>query len=101
MKRIPIIVKGVVLSAVFIAGPVAASEELTADEIKALFSNKTFDIHNVVKDKRLQAYDSADGKHIVYIPWKDKTSKRKWWQRNRSTPFYSFVLYIGIKYIQN
>ena len=80
MKRIPIIVKSVVLSAVFIAGPVAASEELTADEIKVLFSNKTFDIHNVQKDKRLQAYDSADGKHTVYIPWKDKTSKRKWWQ---------------------
>ncbi len=56
-----------------------ASEPLNADDIKALFSNKTFDIHNVTNDKKLMAYDSAEGKHLVYIPWKDKTSKRKWW----------------------
>lgn len=56
-----------------------ASEALNADQIKSLFSNKTFDIHNVVKDKKLKAFDSANGKHLVYIPWKDKKSKRKWW----------------------
>lgn len=56
-----------------------ADEFLTADQIKSLFTNKTFDIHNVVKDKRLQGYDDGNGDHYVYIPWKDKTSKRKWW----------------------
>ena len=67
------------ITSVFFMNPLYAENELTADEIKALFSNKTFDIHNVEKDKHLKGYDSADGKHLVYIPWKDKTSKRKWW----------------------
>ena len=67
------------IASVFLVSPAFAVDELTADEIKALFSDKTFDIHNVEKDKRLMGYDSADGKHLVYIPWKDKTSKRKWW----------------------
>jgi len=74
------IISLVTLTAIFLTGPVLASEELTADEIKALFTNKTFDIHNVQSDKRLKGYDSEDGTHLVYIPWKDKTSKRKWWQ---------------------
>lgn len=69
------------LTVFFLAGPVVASEELTADEIKALFTNKTFDIHNVKTDKKLKGYDSEDGMHLVYIPWKDKTSERKWWQK--------------------
>ncbi len=56
-----------------------AGDSLNADDIRALFTNKTFDIHNVVKDKNLKAFNSADGKHLVYIPWKDKISKRKWW----------------------
>ena len=62
-----------------LATPVLASKELSADEIKALFTNKTFDIHSVAKNKNLKGYDSEDGTHLVYIPWKDKTSKRKWW----------------------
>jgi hypothetical protein len=61
------------------SGPANAADELTAEEVKALFSDKTFDIHNVQKDKDLQAYDSPDGQHKVYIPWKDKLSERKWW----------------------
>lgn len=62
-----------------LATPVLASKELSADEIKALFTNKTFDIHSVAKNKNLKGYSSEDGTHLVYIPWKDKTSKRKWW----------------------
>jgi hypothetical protein len=68
-----------VLLPLLLSNPVAASEALNADDVKALFSNKTFDIHNVVKDKNLSGYDSDDGQHLVYIPWKDKVSKRKWW----------------------
>lgn len=68
------------LVAICLASPVSASDELTADEITALFTNKTFDIHSVKKDKHLKGYDSEDGTHLVYIPWKDKTSKRKWWR---------------------
>ena len=62
-----------------LSSPVIAGEALSADDIKTLFTNKTFDIHNVAKDKNLKGYDSDDGKHLVYIPWKDKTSERKWW----------------------
>jgi len=56
-----------------------AGEPLNTDDVKALISNKTFDVHNVAKDKNLKVFDGADGQHLVYIPWKDKTSKRKWW----------------------
>jgi len=58
---------------------VNAGGYMTEEEIKGLFTNKTFDIHNVQKDKHLKAYDGSDGEHIVYIPWKDKISNRKWW----------------------
>lgn len=75
MKFKPVIA----LAFILLASPAIASDELSADEIKALFSNKTFDILNVKKNKRLKGYDSKNGKHLVYIPWKDKISKRKWW----------------------
>jgi len=61
------------------SGVVMAGEPLNTDDVKALISNKTFDVHNVAKDKNLKVFDGADGQHLVYIPWKDKTSKRKWW----------------------
>ena len=60
-------------------GIVNAAETLSGDEIKTLFTNKTFDIHNVAKDKNLQGYDNDEGDHYVYIPWKDKVSERRWW----------------------
>ena len=60
-------------------GIVHANEYMTAEQVKSLFTNKTFNIHNIAKDKHLQGYDTEDGKHLVFIPWKDKISKRKWW----------------------
>lgn len=58
-----------------------ASDKLTGDQIRALFSDKTYDIEKVDVDKKnhLSAFTSSGGKRIVYIPWKDKHSKRKWW----------------------
>ena len=61
------------------AGVANAGEYLSGDEIKSLFSNKTFDIYTVKKGKNLSAYDSPDGEHVVHIPWKGKISHRKWW----------------------
>ena len=58
---------------------VMAAEFMTADEIKALFTDQSWDIHNVVKDKNLEGYATANGEHHIYIPWKDKVSHRKWW----------------------
>jgi len=71
--------KVILLFPLLFTGTAMASEPLSADDARALFTNKTFDIHNVVNDKNLKGFDSADGKHLIYIPWKDKTSKRKWW----------------------
>jgi len=72
--------KIIIASFLFSLTQIATADEfLTAEQVKSLFTNKTFDIHNIVKDKKLQGFDSDDGKHLVYIPHKDKTSKRKWW----------------------
>ena len=64
---------------VFFTSVANASEYLTADQVKTLFTNKTFDVHNVAKGKDLHGYDNANGEHLIYIPWKDKISERKWW----------------------
>jgi len=69
----------VLTSLIFFSNTLMAGEYLTGDEIKALFTNKTFDIRNETKQKDLKGYDNADGEHYVYIPWKDKTSERRWW----------------------
>ena len=71
-----IIIASILFSFTHIA---TADEFLNAEQVKNLFTNKTFDIHNIANDKNLQGFDSEDGKHLVYIPHKDKTSKRKWW----------------------
>ena len=79
LKKAMLIGIPLLLSSTVFSSAVFAGDSLTADEVKALFTNKTFDIHNVVKDKKLQGYDDSEGQHLVYIPWKDKISKRKWW----------------------
>ncbi len=56
-----------------------ASDTLSEQQIKDLFTNKTFDVLNTKKNKLLKGYDSADGTHLIYVPKKDKLSKRKWW----------------------
>ena len=68
-----------ILVGLLISSPAWAEKELSADEVKALFTNKTFDVRNETKGKDLKGYDSEDGTHLIYIPWKDKISKRKWW----------------------
>lgn len=68
-----------VLPLMFVLNTASADDFLNEKQIESLFSNKTFDIHNVKKDKRLKGYDDSNGNHFVYIPWKDKTSERKWW----------------------
>ena len=49
----------------FASSPVVAEQALTADEARALFSNKTFDVHSVSKGKDLKAYASAEGVHAL------------------------------------
>ena len=64
---------------VFISAAHAADEYMSAGEIKALFSGQSWDVHNVLKGKDVEGYATADGVHNIYIPWKNKVSKRKWW----------------------
>jgi len=56
-----------------------AAEYLSADQAKALFTNKTFDGIFLPKDKKFSAYEAADGTHNVYYPNKNKHSKNREW----------------------
>jgi len=60
-----------------------AENSLTGVQIKELFANKTCDIEKVnvnnEKKRYLNAYTAEDGVRLVYIPWKNKTSERRWW----------------------
>ena len=69
----------IALSSFMIFNTALADEFLTDAEIKTLFSGQSWDVHNVAKDKDVEGYATADGKHYIYIPWKDKVSPRKWW----------------------
>ena len=69
----------ILLLAFFTVGLANADDFLTETEIKALFSNHSFDVRNEAKGKDLQGFGGADGQHYIYVPWKDKTFERKWW----------------------
>lgn len=69
----------IALSSFMLFNTALADEFLTEAEIKALFTNHSFDIRNEEKGKDLQGFDNDAGKHFIYVPWKDKISKRKWW----------------------
>ncbi len=58
-----------------------ADEFLTGTQIKELFSDRTYDIEKIGKNSKnhLKSYTGAEGLRLVYIPWKSKISKRKWW----------------------
>jgi len=67
------------LSTLMLFNTAFADEFLTEAEIKALFTNHSFDVRNEEKGKNLKGYDNDEGEHYIYIPWKKKTSERKWW----------------------
>ena len=77
--RVPYLVIASTLS--FMPFQSISGEALTGDQIKSLFYDKTYDIEkvDVNKNKYLSAYNSSDGTRIVFVPWKNKRSKRKWW----------------------
>ena len=60
-------------------GAHAAGGYLNAEEIKNTFVGKTVDIHNLETGKKVQGYMDPDGTWVIYVPWKDKESNRKWW----------------------
>ncbi|MGV6827088.1 MAG: hypothetical protein ACWA5Q_08930 [bacterium] len=69
------------LTLVFVSTNIEA-ETLSGQQIQALLSNQTYDIEKIgasENKKHLSAYTAADGTRVVYIPWKNKKSTRKWW----------------------
>lgn len=56
-----------------------ADNSLDENQIKELFTNKTFTVKNVENDRTMKGYDDANGEHLIYLPKKDKLFKRKWW----------------------
>ena len=80
MKRVLLATAVLVFS---ISTNVFSGEKLNGEQIKSLFSDKTVDIEKVDTDnkkkKYLSAYTASDGSRILYIPWKNKKSERKWW----------------------
>lgn len=57
-----------------------ADEFLTEDEIKALFTNHSWDVRNEVKGKDFKGFANENGEHFIHNPKKGKTySTRKWW----------------------
>ena len=75
MKKILLIV----LSSFILINIAFAEDFLTEGEIKTLFTNHSFDVRNEAKGKDLKGFDNGDGKHYIYIPWKDRTVERTWW----------------------
>ncbi|WP_126456585.1 hypothetical protein [Sulfuriflexus mobilis] len=60
----------------------SAAEYLTADEVRALFTDKTFDGLYLPKDKGFKAYEAPDGSHNVYYNKSGKRSKNRKWSVN-------------------
>lgn len=60
----------------------SAAEYMTADEVKALFTDKTFDGLYLPLDIEFKAYDASDGSHNVYYKKSGKHSKNRKWSVN-------------------
>lgn len=56
-----------------------ASEYMSAEEVKSLMTDKTFDGIYLPKGKSFIAYEAPDGTHNIYFPEKDKRSKNRIW----------------------
>lgn len=65
----------------FQCGHVNAKEFLNSEEIKATFSNKTFDFKHLKNGKKRTWYTGTNGEWIVFKHETGKTQKRKgkWW----------------------
>ena len=67
-----------ILSLVLTASAASAGDYMSADEVKALFTGKTFDGVYLPKDKNFKAYEAPDGSHIVVNSRGKKSSGRQW-----------------------
>ena len=67
-----------ILTMLVIVKTASAAEYMTADQVKAVFTNKTFDGVYLPKDKNFKAYESPDGTHHVLRSSGKRDKSRKW-----------------------
>ena len=63
-------------ASLLVTNGVAADVALSAEQVKALFSGKTFDGHNEIKGKDFQVYSAADG--IMIHKNRKRTKEASW-----------------------
>ena len=68
----------IVLATLFMAPAVQAGEFLSDDELKTLFTDKTFDGVYLPKDKHFSVYEAPDGTHNVVRSNGKKDKNRTW-----------------------
>lgn len=70
--------KVLILSMMLSSTYVNANQYMTADEVKALFTDKTFDGVYLPKDKHFNVYEAPDGTHNVLRKNGKKDKGRTW-----------------------
>ncbi len=71
------------LLSVFVMGintSFAEDKILSKDEVVALFTDKTFDGIQVVKNKKFSTFSSSDGKFVIHYP--NGKEKSRYWRVN-------------------
>tara|TARA_B100000780_G_scaffold232814_1_gene172867 strand:+ start:76 stop:459 length:384 start_codon:yes stop_codon:yes gene_type:complete len=61
-----------------VASAASASDYMSAADVKALFTDKTFDGVFLKKNKKFTAYEATDGSHNVVSANGKKSDGRKW-----------------------
>lgn len=74
MKRILISFIG----CVFLATSAQANQYMTADEVKSLLTDKTFEGEYLPKNKKYTVYEAPDGTHNVLRPNGKRDKNRTW-----------------------
>ena len=67
-----------ILSMLAILNTASAAEYMTADAVKAAFTDKTFDGVYLPKDKNFSAYEDPDGTHHILRPSGKRDKGRTW-----------------------
>jgi hypothetical protein len=68
----------VLFSLFVVVNTASAADYMSADEVKALFTDKTFDGVYLPKDKNFKAYEAPDGTHNVLRPSGKRDKNRTW-----------------------
>jgi hypothetical protein len=75
--------KTVFFTALALASFAHADSYMSADEVKALMNDKTFDGVYLAKDKNFSAYEAPDGTHHVLRPSGKRDKGRTWFVNDK------------------